>query len=173
MKRSYCQIMVVAILLALLAGGAFGQKSNGANERGVLDPVERKTNLYPADADAQNEIDNALKSAATQHKRVMLLFGANWCYDCHVLDRALHEGRAGKIMQVSFLLVHVNIGEGDKNPELVKKYSIPVEKGIPAVTILDTDGKVLFRADGEFEAARQMMKQDLVAFLNRWKVNSQ
>ena len=139
----------------------------------VLDKVTVKKDLYPADADAKKEIDNALKQAVIQKKRVLLIFGGNWCYDCHVLDRALHEGAAGKIMKESFLLVHVDIGEGDKNLDLVKLCQIPLEKGVPAVAILDRDGKLLYSSGaGEFEAARKMMKKDLVAFLQCWKERS-
>src|SRR6266581_6653146 len=85
---------------------AFGQKPPLPADRGMLDPIAVKTDLYPADADATKEIGEALKLAATDHKRVLLVFGANWCYDCHVLDRALRDGAAGKIVSQSFLLVH-------------------------------------------------------------------
>lgn len=106
----------------------------------------------------------------TEKKRVLLVFGGNWCYDCHVLDRALHEGSAAKVMKESFLLLHVDIGEGDKNLDLLKKYKIPLDKGVPAVAILRSDGGVVYSSgEGEFEAARKMMKKDLVAFLLRWK----
>ena len=136
----------------------------------MLTPVITKGDLYPANADAKKEIDEALKQAVTDKKRVLLIFGANWCYDCHVLDRALHEGDAGKIMKEGFLLVHVDIGEGDKNPDLVKKYKTTLDKGVPVVVILSADGSLLYSSgDGEFEAARKMMKKDLVAFLIRWK----
>jgi thiol:disulfide interchange protein len=120
-----------------------------------------------------------LEQASTEKKRVMLIFGGNWCYDCHVLDRALHEGTAGKIVREKFLLVHVDIGEGDKNLDLLKTYHIPLEKGVPAVALLDPntpkgpngpDGKLIYSSgDGEFEAARSMMKKDLVAFLTQWQ----
>ena len=139
----------------------------------VLEPVDGKKDLYPADADATKEIDAALQQAATGQKRVMLVFGGNWCYDCHVLDRALHEGTAGEIMQAGFLLVLVDIGEGGKNLDLTKKYKVPLEKGVPAVAILDSDGKLIYHSgDGEFEDARRMMKKDLVSFLRRWKESS-
>src|SRR5437764_14543010 len=92
----------------------------------VLRPVAVKTDLYPADADAKKQIEDAVSTAASEHKRVMLIFGGNWCYDCHVLDQALHEGEAGKIVKQNFLLVHVDIGEGDKNLDLVQKYKIPL-----------------------------------------------
>ena len=153
-----------------LSTAALSQKPALPANKGVLDPIAVKTDLYLADADAKKEIGAALKLAATNHKRVLLVFGGNWCYDCHVLDRALHEGAAGKILNESFLLVHVDIGEADKNLDLAKQYKIPLEKGVPVVAILRGDGKLLYSSgDGEFEAARRMMKKDLVAFLLRWK----
>jgi thioredoxin 1 len=147
-------------------------QSTAPSESGVLEAVAVKKDLYPADANAAEEIDAALKSAATGHRRVLLVFGGNWCYDCHVLDRALHEGAAGRIMKDSFELVHVDIGEADKNLDLAKKYHIPLEKGVPALAVLDEDGELLYSSgDGEFEAARTMRKEDLVAFLERWRKN--
>src|SRR5947208_11161504 len=160
----------IAILTgSLLAADAYAQKP-ASRDTEILEPVTVKKDLYPADADAKKEIDEALKRAVAEKKRVVLLFGGNWCYDCHVLDRALHEGAAGKLMVESFLLVHVDIGEGDKNLDLVKKYQTTLDKGVPAVVILHSDGEVLYSStEGEFEAARRMMKKDLVAFLLQWK----
>ena len=140
----------------------------------MLEPVDGKKGLYPIGADAKKEIEEALKKAAGEKKRVMLVFGGNWCYDCHVLEHALHEGTAGEIMQESFLLVDVDIGEGDKNLDLVQKYKISLDKGVPAAAILSGDGKLLYSSgEGEFEAARSMLKKDLVAFLNRWSATGQ
>ena len=86
---------------------------------------------------------------------------------------ALSEGEAGKIITEKFLLIHVDIGEGEKNAELVKDYKIPLDKGVPAVAILETDGKLLYSSgEGEFEAARRMLKKDLLAFLKRWSAKT-
>lgn len=160
-----CNLIAVATCFAR----ASDQRSTVA-QNPVLESVSVKGDLYPADADANQEIQAALARALSEKKQVLLLFGANWCYDCHVLDRALREGMAGKIASEHFLLVHVDIGEGKKNGELVKLYRIPLDKGVPAVAVLRGDGKLLYSSgDGEFEAARRMMKKDLVAFLNRWK----
>lgn len=143
------------------------------DDSGTLQPAATNKNLYPSDANARTEIDEGLKRAARDHKRVLLMFGANWCYDCHVLDRALRQGKAGQIMEESFVLVHVDIGESDKNLDLAQRYKIPLEKGAPAVVILDSNGELLYgSADGAFEAARRMMKRDLTAFLLRWKENT-
>ena len=155
-------------LISLGASSVGAQSPKQSND--LLEPVTVKTDLYPANADANEEIAGALRRAATECKRVMLIFGGNWCYDCHVLDHALHEGEAGKIIKENFLLVHVDIGEADKNLDLVKKYKTPLDKGVPAVAILASDGSLLYSSgDGEFEAARRLMKKDLVTFLSHWK----
>jgi thiol:disulfide interchange protein len=165
--------LMLLVFVPAVTLDVWAQQSPAASGDQVLDAVANKTNIYPADADANNEIQAALKQAAADKKQVLLIFGANWCYDCHVLDRALHEGAAAKIVRESYLLVHVDIGEGQKNADLVKTYRIPLEKGVPAVAILGVDGKMRYNsAYGEFEAARRMMKKDLVAFLEYWKAAS-
>ncbi len=167
-QQTSLSVTVLAVLL--LTSSSFSQKPSARDDNEVLEPISVRTDLYPVDADANKEINDALKTAASDNKRVILIFGGNWCYDCHVLDRALHEGAAGKIVKESFLLVHVDIGEGDKNLDLAKQYKIPLEKGVPAVAILRSDGSLVYSSgDGEFEAARRMMKKNLVAFLQRWK----
>jgi thiol:disulfide interchange protein len=166
--KLHINLLMSALVIMVGASLSSSQTPKEADE--VLAPVTVKTDLYPANADANKEIDEALKKSAAEHKRVILIFGANWCYDCHVLDRALHEGEAGKIVKEKFVLLHVDIGEVDKNLELVNKYKIPLDKGVPAVAILEPDGSEIYSSgEGEFEAARRMMKKDLMGFLNRWK----
>src|SRR5260370_22544862 len=122
------EILGLLLLLGLVpATSVLGQKPT-APDGEVLDPVAAKKDLYPSTADAKKEIDEALKKSFAEKKRVLLVFGANWCYDCHVLDRALHEGEADEIVKKSFILVHVDIGEADKNLDLVKTYKIPLDK---------------------------------------------
>ena len=167
------RVMLALFALLMFCSIGFAQ-SNAANSDDVLKPITIKKDLYPADADAKKEIDDALKISANENKRVLLIFGGNWCYDCHVLDQALHEGEAGKIVKENFLLLHIDIGEGDKNLDLVKKYKTSLDKGVPTVAILGSDGQVVYSSsDGEFEAARSMLKKDLVAFLNQWKASTQ
>jgi thiol:disulfide interchange protein len=168
-------VFVCVGFAALVLSPAVGaQKRSDPADNQQLDTVSVKGEIYSANADPNLEIQQALKLAVSQKKRLLLVFGANWCYDCHVLERALHEGTAGEIVSESFLLVHVDIGEGEKNHELVKTYRIPIEKGVPAVAVLGSDGKLLFSSgDGEFESARTMFKKDLVAFLTRWKNKGQ
>jgi hypothetical protein len=82
-----------------------------------------------------------------------------------VLNQALHEGEAGKIFKDHFLLVHVDIGEGNKNLDLVKKYETTLDFVlVPTVVLLNGSGRVIYSSTkGEFEPARRMMKKDLLS----------
>jgi len=133
----------------------------------------QKKDLYPASADAKKEIDEALHSASPAHKRVLVVFGANWCYDCHVLDEAFHSPEIAPTLEKYFVVVHVDIGHADKNLDLAQKYDVPLNRGIPAIAVLDSAGKLIFsQKHGEFEAARSMATEDILTFLNKWKPTS-
>jgi len=132
-------------------------------------PLEQK-DLYPASADANNEIAEAVRKATEMQKRVLVVFGGNWCYDCHVLDEAFHSPEISPTVDKYFEVVHVDIGQMDKNLEIAKKYDVPLDRGVPAIAVLERDGKLLFsQKRGEFEAARSMAPEDILDFLNKWK----
>lgn len=174
MKRFFWLLILPALVASVAQGQTPRQTATKISQEdgnAVLQPAATKKDLYPANVDATKEIDEALKHASHDHKRVLLIFGGNWCYDCHVLDQALHQGTAGKIVEESYELVHIDVGEFNKNLELVNKYKVPLNKGVPAVAVLDRRGKLLYSAEGEFEAARRMMKKQLVDFLLKWKEN--
>jgi thiol-disulfide isomerase/thioredoxin len=133
-------------------------------------PTNLNADLYPANVDAKAEIREAVARAGREHKRIILVFGANWCYDCRVLDFALHQPDLAKIAEPNFIVVHVNIGEGKLNNDVAAEYKTPLEHGIPALAVLDSHGKLLYSQQrGEFESARSMDPDDLIAFLNKWK----
>jgi hypothetical protein len=128
-------------------------------------------NIYPADADAHMEIKEAEERAARSGKRLLLVFGANWCFDCHVIDLAFQSPELAPIVVANYEVVHVDLGpEEEKNPDLVTQYEIPLKKGIPALAIADSDGKLLVsQKNGEFEDARGLTAEVLAGFLSRWK----
>jgi hypothetical protein len=143
------------------------QRTNAAH---LKQPTNKDKNIYPADADARAEIKEAEEKATREHKRILLVFGANWCYDCHVLDLAFHRPDFASVM-AGYEVVHVDIGsDGKKNADLAKQFQIPLRKGIPALAVADGEGKVLVsQKDGEFENARAMTPEALLGFLNKWK----
>ena len=159
--------------------GQLWQQQNGswklvASKRSEPTQLQQPTStskvIYAPGLDAQAEIKQALALAAKQHKNVIVVFGANWCYDCHVLDLAFHRPDLAGVLQRNYEVVHVDVGEGDKNQDIMQQYHVPMKKGIPALAVIDSNGKLLYsQQGGEFEKARSLAPQDLLAFLNKWK----
>jgi len=136
----------------------------------LTQPANMKKDIYPADADAHAEIKEAEKKAAAGHKRLLLVFGANWCFDCHVLDLAFRRPDLAPVV-ANYEVVHIDLGPDEhKNADLVEQYQIPLNKGIPALAVAESDGKlVVSQKNGEFEDARGLTPDALLEFLNRWK----
>jgi thioredoxin family protein len=138
--------------------------------RRLPEPAKPNTQLYGDPAQAPAEIAAALAAASRDHKRVILVFGGNWCYDCHVLDATFRSKQIAPLVDGNYHVVHVNVGDYDKNLDLTKKYEIPLEKGVPSLAILDPDGKlVVSQKKGEFESTTRIGPEDVVDFLKKWK----
>jgi thiol:disulfide interchange protein len=160
----YRRILTLALAAAVAASGAvcFSQSVNKQKE------------IYNESADARAEIKEALAKATAEHKRVIVVFGANWCYDCHVLDKAFHSSDLAPTLAANYEVVHVDIGKGEKNQDLMTKYEVPMKRGIPGLAVLDADGKLVYsQKNGEFENARALTPEDFLAFLNKWKPAAQ
>ena len=126
--------------------------------------------IYDEKANAHVELKEALAKAKADHKRVIVVFGANWCFDCHVLDEAFHSPELAPIIAANYVVVHIDIGKGEKNQDLMNKYEVPMKRGIPGLAVLGPDGKLIYsQKNGEFENARAMSKDDFRDFLNKWK----
>ena len=85
-------------------------------------------------------------------------------------DKAFHRADLAAIIAANYKVVHVDIGKGEKNQDLMTKYEVPMKRGIPGLAVLDPDGKLVYsQKNGEFENARAMSPDDFLAFLNKWK----
>ena len=129
-----------------------------------------KRDIYSATADPSKDIPAAIRQAKVGHKRIILDFGGNWCGDCIVLDMYMHQSPNAELIQKHFVLVHIDIGQYDRNVDVAKRYKIPLEKGVPALAILDSTGKLLFsQRNKEFEKMGAVTPRDVTEFLKRWK----
>jgi len=134
------------------------------------EPAKPNTQLYPPPEEARPEIAAALRASTRDHKRVLLVFGGNWCFDCHVLDAAFHSKAIAPVLNQSFRVVHVNVGNYDQNIDLAEKYQIPLKKGVPSIAILDSNGTLVFsQKEGEFQSTVKLGPEDLLLFLKHWK----
>jgi hypothetical protein len=132
-------------------------------------PRSLAAQIYPA-SDAHEDIRAALDRASREHKNILVIFGADWCYDCHVLEKAFRRADIAAVLSSNYEVVHVDIGEGDKNTDIAAQLEVPLNRGVPAVAVLDSRGKLLYsQKNGEWERARALGTEDLLALLNQWK----
>ena len=112
---------------------------------------------YDELANAPAQIQTSLQEAKVTNKPVLVVFGANWCGDCKVLDMSFKTGPSAPLIQQHFKMVKVNVGKFDRNLDIAEAYGVPLKKGIPAVAILSIDGKVIYATKtGELADARNM-----------------
>jgi thiol:disulfide interchange protein len=135
------------------------------------EPVKPNPALYPEPKEAQSELTTALAEAKQKRKRVLVIFGANWCYDCHVLDATFRSPAFAPLVQTNYIVVHINIGdEGKDNNDLAARLGVNLDRGVPSLAVLDPDGKVIVsQQNGEFESTVKIGPEDVHAFLEKWK----
>lgn len=154
MSRRIRRSSVAAALFALAAGLA------SAADR-----------LYPDVSAAKADIAAALKEATTSHRRVIVDFGGDWCTDCKVLDINLRKPENAKLVKDHYVLVHVNVGDKGitHNFDVAQRYGVPLKKGVPALVVLESDGRLLYsQRNGEFESMRNMDPRSVTEFLRKW-----
>jgi thioredoxin 1 len=138
-------------------------------EMRLPEPSVPNVHLYPEPEEATKELADALASAKEDKRRVLVVFGANWCYDCHVLDEAMHSLEITPVVAANYHVVHINIGDGQSNGELASRFHVPMDKGIPGIAVVDPDGNVVTsQTHGEFESAAKIGMKDVLEFLTRW-----
>jgi len=126
--------------------------------------------IYPDPQQAGADLAAALKTAAQTHKRVLLDFGGNWCGDCMVLDLYLNDPGNRALLDANFVVVDVNVGHMDVNRDIAAKYDVPIDLGVPALAVLDTNGTLLYsQKGGEFKSMRNLQSSALTGFLEQWK----
>jgi thiol:disulfide interchange protein len=126
---------------------------------------------YPDVSSAKADIDAAMKQARAERKRVLVDFGGNWCGDCKVLEANFHRTENAALLQSEFVLVHVNVGDKgiSHNFDVAERYGIALKKGVPALAVLEGDGRVVYaHKNGEFGDMRKMDPASVHEFLKQW-----
>jgi thioredoxin 1 len=158
---AFCAIVVIGFLTLLgsKVTPATSVVRNGAAAEVIYDPRANPTAA----------IDQALKQAKADQKRVLLDFGADWCPDCQVLAQLFEDSKVKPFLDAHYHVVRIDVGRWDNNLDVAKRYGNPIEKGIPAVVILDADANTITStAGGELANARTASANDILTFVQQW-----
>lgn len=129
--------------------------------------------IYDEGADAKAAIRATLAEATQAKVPVLVVFGANWCGDCRMLDNTFKHGPSAPLIAKSFKVVKVDVGRFDHNVDIAETYHVPLKKGIPAVAVLSPEGRLIYATEGgELADARQMGDQGVYDFFARITANA-
>lgn len=91
-----------------------------------------------------------------------------------VLSKIFEDPSVSTFLDANFYVVKVDVGKGSKNSELSQQYGNPIAKGIPAVVVLDTEGRILASTkNGELADARYSNVQQILNLLHQWAPRNQ
>ena len=122
---------------------------------------------YDEAADAKADIRHALSEAKADHRKVLVIFGANWCEDCRALDKAFKTGPNAELMSRQFDVVKIDVGRFNRNLDVDSVYGNAIKKGIPAAVVLSADNQVLYSTKaGELSNARRMSETGVYEFFD-------
>jgi hypothetical protein len=131
---------------------------------------------YQDGADAGPLIEIALTEARAENKRVLLMFGANWCVWCRRLDWVFqNDPNVSAALREGWEVVHVDVGTrgSGTNAGIIARYGDPVQHGLPCLVVLDAQGQLVHTQEtGSLEAGDRHDPARVVAFLNRFRAPS-
>jgi thioredoxin-related protein len=126
--------------------------------------------LYNPAADAPAEIKKAVKTAAKQHKHVLLQVGGNWCKWCLIFnDLVTSDIDLSNYIAGRYVVLHINWSPENKNEAVMSSLGYPQRFGYPVFVILDDKGKRLNTISPlNVEDDKGFSKDKVMYFLKKW-----
>ncbi len=107
--------------------------------------------VFDYQADGKAQLAAALAEAKASDRRVLVMLGANWCPWCHRLDAVLRNDPVLRAQaERDYVIVRIDVNWKSytlRNAELLARYRRAPQRGIPVLTLLDANGRVLANPD--------------------------
>ncbi|WP_076344263.1 thioredoxin family protein [Paludisphaera borealis] len=145
---------------------AFGSPA-GADDA----PAKRKS-IYDAKADAKVQVEKATARAKHDGKRVLLMFGGDWCGWCHRLHTLFQENtEIRSLLFNEYELVMIDTKAPNAQTYLDQSSKDYSSVGYPFLAVLDADGKVLTgQRTGPLEEGDHHDPKKVKDFLTKWQI---
>ena len=117
---------------------------------------------------SEEDIKKFMESSIQKSRQPVIIFGANWCPDCRILDGTLQIPTIQKFINDHYDVMHIDVGRYDKNMELMDFFGIVKEKGVPRVLVFDKKNNLLNSSTTkEWTTARERSSQDIFNYFQK------
>ena len=158
----------ILAMLGLFAGHASAQTESKIGAKPATST--KKPSIYDAKADAKAQVAAATAKAARENKRVLLMFGGDWCGWCHKLHGLFAtNAEIRRLLSYEYELVMV-----DTKAPHAPSCSRNARKGrqgvgFPFLAVLDQSGKLLVgQKTDPLEEGDHHDPKKVKDFLSRW-----
>jgi thioredoxin-related protein len=126
--------------------------------------------IYNPQADAQQDIKNAVSKASKEGKHVLLQLGGNWCVWCIRFNNlTTTDTTLNRLLKQNYEVVHVNYSPENKNEATLAQLGYPQRFGFPVFVVLDEKGNRIHTQNSAYLEEGKGHSSKLVAeFLQQW-----
>lgn len=164
--------LILALAVPLASGPALAQDAQV--QSGPFDPAADAA-MALNDAFATLAVDWAASGQAQDPgRRVLAIFGANWCHDSRDLVAMLAHPRIARLIAQSYQVVLIDAGTpqtgNGHNLDLAAQYGVRDITGTPTVLVLGVDGELLNTPDNarSWRNASTRSEDEVYRFLRQW-----
>lgn len=125
-------------------------------------------NAYAAAPPAMAALDAAFAEAARENKRVLAIFGGDWCPDCRIFAGMLTIPAMADFVGAHFVTVRIDAERtGELNADAIARFGFDTGlAGYPTVVLVTAGGQVVNRADAaQWRTARDRRPQEVADWL--------
>jgi hypothetical protein len=140
----------------------------------LLAPVSMADDSAPTVFDqnysAMAVVDAGLAEALAEDKRLLLVFGANWCHDSRGLAGHFQDPELAAILSEHYVTRFIDVGWRDQNHDVIRRFGVAALYATPMVMIIDPADETLLNRD-EREAwgsAASTPVSEARAYFARW-----
>ena len=132
--------------------------------------AQEKFNVYNPEADAKQEIENAVKIAQNKNKHILIQVGGNWCGWCKLFyDLVTTDEEISKYLNENFEVVHLNYSKENSNLDVLETLDFPQRFGFPVFVILDKNGNRIHTQNSAYlEEGKGHSPKKVLEFLKHW-----
>jgi len=126
--------------------------------------------VYDPKANAEKDIEAAVKKAKAEHKFVLLQAGGNWCSWCLRFNKTVTEDvQLDSVLNANFIVYHLNYSPENMNRDEFAKLSYPQRFGFPVFLVVDDKGKLIHTQNSEYlEEGKGYNKDKILQFFQNW-----